>query len=161
MKDENIKKILDNEKKRQKDFINLIASENYVSSEVLETLGTEFTNKYGEGYPGKRYYRGCQFVDEIESLCMDRALETFRLHPHDWDVNVQPLSGSPANFIVYNALLKEDDVLMGLELSHGGHLTHGSKFSDAMRLIKSFCLFFSLSSIFFIFSSFIFILFFY
>ena len=137
MKDENIKKILDNEKKRQKDFINLIASENYVSSEVLETLGTEFTNKYGEGYPGKRYYRGCQFVDEIESLCMDRALETFRLHPHDWDVNVQPLSGSPANFIVYNALLKEDDVLMGLELSHGGHLTHGSKFSATAKFWKS------------------------
>ena len=137
MKDENIKKILDNEKNRQKEFINLIASENYVSSEVLETLGTEFTNKYGEGYPGKRYYRGCKFVDEIESLCMDRALETFRLHSHDWDVNVQPLSGSPANFIVYNALLKEGDVLMGLDLSHGGHLTHGSKFSATAKFWKS------------------------
>ena len=137
MKDENIKKILDNEKNRQKEFINLIASENYVSSEVLETLGTEFTNKYGEGYPGKRYYRGCKFVDEIESLCMDRALETFGLHSHDWDVNVQPLSGSPANFIVYNALLKEGDVLMGLDLSHGGHLTHGSKFSATAKFWKS------------------------
>src|ERR1700722_13466844 len=105
MKDTAIKKLIDAEKKRQKKVVNLIASENYVSRDVLEALGSELTNKYAEGYPGKRYYGGNEVVDKIESLAIERALKLFGLSPTQWHVNVQPLSGSPANLAVYVALV--------------------------------------------------------
>lgn len=140
MKDLQIKKLIEAEKKRQRSVINLIASENYVSTDVLEALGSELTNKYGEGYPGRRYYRGTKIVDEIETLAQTRALKLFGLKGEEWSVNVQPLSGSPANLAVYSALVPYGDLpsqgataergkIMGMELSHGGHLTHGQKVS--------------------------------
>lgn len=91
----------------------------------MEAMGSCLTNKYSEGYPGKRYYGGNEFIDQIESLCQQRALEAFSLDSTKWGVNVQPLSGSPANFAVYTALLQPGDRIMGLSLAHGGHLTHG------------------------------------
>jgi len=136
MKDTQIKKLIDAEKKRQKKVINLIASENYVSKDVLEALGSELTNKYAEGYPGKRYYGGNEIIDKVENLCKERALKLFGLSPEKWAVNVQPLSGSPANLAVYLALLPTPSTLnptpskiMGMSLSHGGHLTHGHSVS--------------------------------
>lgn len=110
---------------RQKRSINLIASENFTSTAVYEALATPLTNKYSEGYPGARYYAGNQYIDEIESLCQERALETFHLEPTQWGVNVQPLSGAPANLEVYQALMKPGEILMGLALPDGGHLSHG------------------------------------
>jgi len=129
MKDTQIKKLIDAEKKRQKKAVNLVASENYVSKDVLEALGSVFTDKYGEGYPGKRYYRGCIIVDEVERLAKKRALDLFGLPEKEWGVNVQPLSGSPANFAVYAALVPPSGKIMGMTLSHGGHLTHGQPVS--------------------------------
>lgn len=129
MKDIQIKKLIDSEKKRQKKVVNLIASENYVSKDVLEALGSELTNKYAEGYPGKRYYGGNEIVDKVESICRERALKLFRLKPEEWHVNVQPLSGSPANMAVYTALVPQGGKIMGMSLDHGGHLTHGHKVS--------------------------------
>ena len=99
----------------------LIASENYVSEAVLEALGTVFTNKYSEGYPGKRYYGGQKYTDAVESLAIERAKKLFGAE----HVNVQPLSGAPANMIAYSAVLKPGDTVLGMDLSHGGHLTHG------------------------------------
>ena len=110
---------------RQKRGLELIASENFTSKAVMECLGSCLTNKYSEGLPGSRYYGGCEVVDEIEKLCMSRALETYRLDPNLWGVNVQPYSGSPANLAVFNGLLKPQDRIMGLDLPSGGHLTHG------------------------------------
>ena len=135
MKDTQIKKLIDAEKKRQKKVINLIASENYVSADVLEALGSELTNKYAEGYAGKRYYGGNEIVDKIERLAIERALKLFKLDPKEWHVNVQPLSGSPANLAVYTALVPiakdggPQAKIMGMSLDHGGHLTHGHKVS--------------------------------
>jgi glycine hydroxymethyltransferase len=129
MKDRQIEKLIKEEEKRQKKVINLIASENYVSKDVLAALGSELTNKYGEGYPGRRYYRGTAVVDKVERMAQERALALFGLESEKWAVNVQPLSGSPANFAVYAALLAPGEKLMGMELSHGGHLTHGQKVS--------------------------------
>jgi glycine hydroxymethyltransferase len=131
MKDLEIKKLLDAEKRRQKSVINLIASENYVSADVLTALGSELTNKYSEGYPGKRYYGGNEIVDKVEVLAQKRALKLFGLSDKKWAVNVQPLSGSPANLAVYTALLPKDGTgkIMGMSLDHGGHLTHGHKAS--------------------------------
>lgn len=129
MKDSQIKKLIDAEKKRQKSVINLIASENIVSKDVLEALGSELTNKYAEGYPNKRYYGGQTFIDKIELLAMERALKLFGLDPKVWHVNVQALSGSPANLAVYLALVPQGEKIMGMSLSHGGHLTHGQKVS--------------------------------
>ena len=129
MKDLQIKKLITEEKKRQKSVINLIASENYVSKDVLEALGSELTNKYGEGYPGKRYYRGTKVVDQIEILAQKRARKLFDIKESEWGVNVQPLSGSPANLAVYSALVPPGEKIMGMVLSHGGHLTHGQKVS--------------------------------
>ena len=129
MKDTQIKKLIEAEKKRQKEVINLIASENYVSKDVLEALGSILTDKYGEGYPGRRYYRGTRVVAEEGSLPHQRALELFGLEKEEWSVNVHPLSGSPANFAVYAALVPQGEKIMGMELSHGGHLTHGQKVS--------------------------------
>merc|ERR1712127_1032222 len=91
----------------------------------MEAMGSCLCNKYSEGYPGKRYYGGNEYIDQVEIMCQDRAMKAFRLDPAEWGVNVQPLSGSPANFAVYTALLKPGDRIMGLSLAHGGHLTHG------------------------------------
>lgn len=110
------------EQKRQEDHIELIASENYVSPRVMEMQGSVLTNKYAEGYPGKRYYGGCEFVDKAEELARERLKELFQA---DY-VNVQPHSGSQANAAVFMALLEPGDTFMGMDLSHGGHLTHGS-----------------------------------
>ncbi len=129
MKDTQIKKLIDAEKKRQKKVINLIASENIVSKDVLEALGSELTNKYAEGYAGKRYYGGNEVVDKIESLAIDRARKLFGLSDTLWHVNVQPLSGSPANLAVYLALVPLGGKIMGMSLDNGGHLTHGHKVS--------------------------------
>ncbi len=109
------------EEKRQTEEIELIASENYVSSAVLETMATVLTNKYSEGYPGKRYYGGNQCIDAVENIALDRAKRLFNAE----HVNVQPLSGSPANAAVYFAFLKPGDKVLGLKLDHGGHLSHG------------------------------------
>lgn len=129
MKDTQIKKLIDAEKKRQKSVINLIASENYVSKDVLEALGSILTNKYAEGKSHMRYYGGNEIVDKIEDLCKQRALSLFKLSDSKWDVNVQPLSGSPANLAVYVALVPPGGKIMGMSLDHGGHLTHGHKVS--------------------------------
>ena len=129
MKDPEIKKLIETEKKRQKKVVNLIASENFVSKEVLEALGSELTNKYAEGYPGARYYGGNEVVDKIENICRTRALKLFGLAPSKWHVNVQSLSGSPANLAVYAALVSPHGKIMGMSLDHGGHLTHGHKVS--------------------------------
>jgi glycine hydroxymethyltransferase len=129
MKDTQIKKLIDSEKKRQKSVINLIASENYVSKDVLEALGSELTNKYAEGYSHKRYYGGQSFIDKIEDLTIERALKLFGLSKAKWHVNVQALSGSPANLAVYLANVPLGGKIMGMSLDHGGHLTHGHKVS--------------------------------
>ena len=121
------------ELERQRDHIELIASENFVSEAVLEAVGSHLTNKYAEGYPGARYYGGCQFVDEVENLARDRAKQLFGAE----HANVQPHSGSQANTAVYLALLKPGDTIMGLDLSHGGHLTHGSKASISGKYFRS------------------------
>lgn len=110
------------EKKRQQDNIELIASENFVSEAVMEAQGSELTNKYAEGYPGKRYYGGCEHVDVVENIARDRIKEIFGAEY----ANVQPHSGAQANMAVYNAILQPGDTVLGMNLSHGGHLTHGS-----------------------------------
>ena len=113
------------ELERQRDHIELIASENFVSPAVMEAMGSHLTNKYAEGYPGARYYGGCQYVDEVETLAIERAKALFGAE----HANVQPHSGSQANVAVYLALLKPGDTILGMDLSHGGHLTHGSRAS--------------------------------
>ncbi|ORZ20860.1 serine hydroxymethyltransferase-domain-containing protein [Lobosporangium transversale] len=117
--------IIELEKKRQRESIVLIASENFTSRSVMGALGSILQNKYSEGYPGARYYGGNENIDMSERLCQKRALEAFDLNPEEWGVNVQPLSGAPANLYVYGALMKPHDRLMGLDLPHGGHLSHG------------------------------------
>ena len=117
--------LIKKEEERQCQGINLIASENFTSEGVMECLGSCLTNKYSEGYPGKRYYGGNKYIDEIEKLCIKRALQLFNLSPDEWGCNVQPYSGSVANLAVYLALLNPGDTLMGLDLPSGGHLTHG------------------------------------
>lgn len=107
---------------RQEEHIELIASENYTSPRVMQAQGSQLTNKYAEGYPGKRYYGGCEYVDIVEQLAIDRAKALFGA---DY-ANVQPHSGSQANFAVYTALLQPGDTILGMNLAHGGHLTHGS-----------------------------------
>ncbi len=119
--DQEVYQAVKGEEKRQKEGMELIASENYVSRAVLEALGSVFTNKYSEGYPGKRYYGGQDFTDQVESLAIERAKKLFRAQ----HVNVQPHSGAPANMIVYSAVLQPGDKVLGMDLSHGGHLTHG------------------------------------
>ncbi|XP_047342028.1 serine hydroxymethyltransferase 3, chloroplastic [Impatiens glandulifera] len=117
--------IIRKEKQRQFKSLELIASENFTSQAVMEAVGSCLTNKYSEGLPGKRYYGGNEHIDELEILCQERALAAFHLDGTKWGVNVQPLSGSPANFEVYTALLNPHDRIMGLDLPHGGHLSHG------------------------------------
>jgi glycine hydroxymethyltransferase len=141
--DPDMYKIIQNESKRQKESICLIASENFTSKAVREALGSVLSNKYSEGYPYARYYGGNWYIDQAESLCQKRALETFRLKTENWGVNVQPLSGSPANFQVYTGLLQPHDRIMALDLPHGGHLSHGyqtetRKVSAVSQFFESF-----------------------
>lgn len=117
--------ILRREEKRQRCGLEMIASENFTSRAVMQCLGSAFTNKYSEGTIGRRYYGGNEHIDEMETLCKQRALKAFRLDEKEWGCNVQPLSGSPANFAVYTGLLQPHDRIMGLDLPDGGHLTHG------------------------------------
>ena len=117
--------LIEKEKSRQWRSLELIASENFTSRAVMDCLGSCLTNKYAEGLPGARYYGGNEVVDQVEVLCQKRALEAYGLDPQEWGVNVQPYSGSPANFAVYTALLRPHDRIMGLDLPSGGHLTHG------------------------------------
>lgn len=120
--DEEVFQAIGQEKQRQEQNIELIASENFVSEAVLAAQGSILTNKYAEGYPGKRYYGGCEYIDVVENLAIDRAKKLFGAEY----VNVQPHSGSSANMAAYNALLEHGDVVLGMDLTHGGHLTHGS-----------------------------------
>jgi glycine hydroxymethyltransferase len=136
MKDTQIKKLIQAEDKRQKQVINLIASENYVSKDILEALGSILTNKYAEGYPGRRYYGGNSIIDKVESLCIARALKLFKLRPSEWHANVQALSGSPANLAVYSAFVPIGGKIMGLKLSSGGHLTHAQPVSMTGKIWK-------------------------
>ncbi|MCX6188004.1 MAG: serine hydroxymethyltransferase, partial [Bacteroidetes bacterium] len=121
-RDTTIFNLIDQELIRQQEGIELIASENFVSKQVMEAVGSSLTNKYAEGYPGKRYYGGCEVVDKIEQLAIDRLKELFGA---SW-ANVQPHSGSQANAAVMLGCLKAGDKILGFDLSHGGHLTHGS-----------------------------------
>lgn len=136
MKDKILEKLIKAEIKRQEETLDLIPSENAVSQDVLRALGSELTNKYSEGYPGKRYYAGNSIVDEIETLAQERARKAFHLDKN-WHVNVQPYSGSPANQAVYYALLKPGDKIMGMSLPFGGHLTHGWKVNFSAKFYKT------------------------
>ncbi|MEE9349572.1 MAG: serine hydroxymethyltransferase [Flavobacteriaceae bacterium] len=132
MKDKQIAQLIKREKKRQINGLELIASENFVSKSVLKAAGSVLTNKYAEGYPGKRYYGGCEVVDVIEQIAIDRAKALFGAAY----VNVQPHSGSQANAAVYHAILKPGDKILGFDLSHGGHLTHGSPVNFSGKLYE-------------------------
>ncbi len=130
--DPEVAKAIRNEELRQHEGLELIASENFVSEAVLEAAGSVFTNKYAEGYPGKRYYGGCEFTDIVENLARDRAKQLFGAE----HANVQPHSGSSANMAAYAAIIQPGDVVMGLDLAHGGHLTHGHKLSFSGKTYK-------------------------
>ncbi len=132
MKDEEVAKLISEEEKRQRQGLELIPSENYVSSGVLSAMGSVFTNKYSEGYPGKRYYGGQVNTDQVETLAIERAKKLF----HADHANVQPHSGAPANEAVYHAWLEPGDTIMGMELSHGGHLTHGRPGTISAKLFN-------------------------
>nr|KJB72016.1 hypothetical protein B456_011G153900 [Gossypium raimondii] len=132
--DPEIHDLIEKEKRRQCRGIELIASENFTSFAVIEALGSALTNKYSEGMPGNRYYGGNEFIDEIENLCRSRAIQAFHLDPTKWGVNVQPYSGSPANFAAYTAVLQPHDRIMGLDLPSGGHLTHGYYTSGGKKI---------------------------
>src|ERR1700753_3556870 len=121
-----------NEAVRQHEGLEMIASENFVSRAVLEAAGTVFTNKYAEGYPGKRYYGGCEYADVVENLARERAKQIFGAD----HANVQPHSGSQANASAYMAVLQPGDTILGLDLAHGGHLTHGHKLSFSGKLYR-------------------------
>lgn len=131
--DPQIAELVEKELRRQQHHLELIASENMVSEAVMEAVGSHLTNKYAEGYPGKRYYGGCQFVDEVETLAIERAKKLFGAD----HANVQPHSGAQANAAVYLAFLKPGDKILGLDLSHGGHLTHGAKVNSSGKLYES------------------------
>ncbi len=130
--DPEIYEVMRHEIERQRTKLNLIASENYASRAVLQAQGSVMTNKYAEGYPGKRYYGGCEFVDAAENLAIDRAKKLFKAE----HINVQPHSGSSANMAVYFAMLKYGDTIMSMDLSHGGHLSHGSPVNFSGKLFK-------------------------
>jgi glycine hydroxymethyltransferase len=130
--DPDVAQALDNETLRQHEGLEMIASENFVSEAVLEAAGSIFTNKYAEGYPGRRYYGGCEYADVVENLARDRAKELFGSE----HVNVQPHSGSQANASAYAAVLQVGDTILGLDLAHGGHLTHGHKLSFSGKLYR-------------------------
>src|SRR5258706_10433994 len=131
--DAELAQAIENERQRQEDHVELIASENYASPRVLEAQGTVLTNKYAEGYPGKRYYGGCEFVDIAEKLAIERVKQLFGA---DY-ANVQPHSGSQANAAVYHALLSPGDPILGMSLAHGGHLTHGAKVNFSGKLFDA------------------------
>jgi glycine hydroxymethyltransferase len=131
-RDEQIFELIQAEKERQTDGIELIASENFVSNQVMDAAGSVLTNKYAEGYPGKRYYGGCEVVDEVEQIAIDRAKTLFGAAY----ANVQPHSGSQANTAVYHACLNPGDTILGFDLSHGGHLTHGSHVNFSGKLYR-------------------------
>ncbi|RAX54465.1 serine hydroxymethyltransferase [Helicobacter sp. 16-1353] len=126
--------LIQKEWERQSDYLEMIASENFTFPAVMEALGTVLTNKYAEGYPKKRYYGGCEFVDEVEQIAIERAKKLFRCE----FANVQPHSGSQANSPVYSALIKPYDKILGMHLNHGGHLTHGAKVSQTGQIYQSF-----------------------
>jgi glycine hydroxymethyltransferase len=130
MQDTKVADLIAGEEKRERDGLELIPSENYVSRDVLTALGSIFTNKYSEGYPGKRYYGGQEFTDQVEQLAIDRAKQLFRAD----HANVQPHSGAPANEAVYNAWLEPGDTVLAMDLSHGGHLTHGAPVTRSAQL---------------------------
>jgi glycine hydroxymethyltransferase len=132
-RDQIIFDLIEDEKNRQLNGIELIASENFVSEQVMEATGSVLTNKYAEGYPGKRYYGGCEVVDVVEQIAIDRAKELFGAEY----ANVQPHSGSQANAAVYHAILKPGDKILGFDLSHGGHLTHGSPVNFSGKIYKT------------------------
>ncbi|KAF0852496.1 mitochondrial serine hydroxymethyltransferase [Andalucia godoyi] len=138
--DPELSSLLKREMQRQFSGLELIASENFTSRAVLECLGSCLTNKYAEGLPGARYYGGNEVVDEIERVCQKRSLEAFSLNPDVWGINVQPYSGSPANFAAYTALLNPHDRIMGLDLPSGGHLTHG--FYTAKKRVSATSIYF-------------------
>ncbi|MBD1597223.1 serine hydroxymethyltransferase [Pseudomonas typographi] len=131
--DDELMAAIEAEEQRQEDHIELIASENYTSRRVMQAQGTGLTNKYAEGYPGKRYYGGCEYVDVVEQLAIDRAKQLFGA---DY-ANVQPHAGSQANAAVYLALLQAGDTILGMSLAHGGHLTHGAKVSSSGKLYNA------------------------
>src|SRR5678809_1433227 len=130
--DPEVAQAISNETKRQADGLELIASENFVSSAILEATGSVLTNKYAEGYPGRRYYGGCEFVDVIESLAIERAKALFKAE----HANVQPHSGAQANMSVYFAAVQPGDTVLGMNLAHGGHLTHGHPLNFSGKLYK-------------------------
>src|SRR3974377_145272 len=130
--DEHVAAILTDEARRQATGLELIPSENLVSEAVLEAMGSIFTNKYAEGYPGKRYYGGCEFADKVEQLAIDRAKELFGAE----HANVQAHSGTSANVAVYMSMLQPGDTVLGMNLSHGGHLTHGHPLNFSGRMYK-------------------------
>ncbi|CAG8585262.1 9067_t:CDS:2 [Ambispora gerdemannii] len=138
--DPEIYELIQKEKHRQFSGLELIASENFTSFAVMEANGSPLTNKYSEGLPGARYYGGNEYIDQIENLCRVRALKAFRLNPVDWGVNVQPYSGSTANFAAFTALIQPHDRLMGLDLPSGGHLTHG--WQTAKKKVSSSSIYF-------------------
>ncbi len=135
--DKKLWQIIEREIKRQEETLELIPSENFVDLETLFVVGSPLMNKYAEGYPEKRYYPGNKFIDEIENLAKERALKAFKLNPNEWSVNVQPYSGSSANLAVYLGLINPGETIIGLNLFHGGHLTHGHKVSYTGKLFNS------------------------
>src|SRR3989344_5233212 len=132
MKDKKVEKLIKQEEKRQAEGLELIPSENYVSLDVLKANGSVFTNKYSEGYPGKRYYGGQDFTDAVESLAIERACKLFKCKY----ANVQPHAGAMANTATYFALMEPGDTIMGMDLSHGGHLTHGSPATYISKIFR-------------------------
>jgi glycine hydroxymethyltransferase len=130
MIDEIVAKLIAGEEKRQREGLELIPSENYVSRDVLTAMGSVFTNKYSEGYPGKRYYGGQEYTDQVEQLAIDRAKQLFKAD----HANVQPHSGAPANEAVYTAWLEPGDTVLAMDLGHGGHLTHGAPVTRSAKL---------------------------
>src|SRR5271167_2275745 len=130
--DPEIAQAIENEERRQHEGLELIASENFVSEAVLEAMGSVFTNKYAEGYPGRRYYGGCEFTDVVETLARERAKQLFGAE----HANVQPHSGSTANMAAYAAVIQPGDTVLGLNLAHGGHLTHGHPLNFSGKTYK-------------------------
>ena len=132
MRDKLIEKFIKGEEKRQREGLELIPSENYVSQDVLTANGSVFTNKYSEGYPGRRYYGGQEWTDQVERLAIERACKLFNCK----FANVQPHAGAPANVATYFALLEPGDTIMGMDLSHGGHLTHGHPVTYISKIFR-------------------------